>query len=231
MIHTIVRHCFHSPNQDLHSRKRPAWFSKKGAWHNLNKYTDFSKCQLHVLYDTALGDNTDEYYSEYKPGRLTKINEGTEAKSFLAMIDYAHSLNIADSDVVYFLEDDYLHRPGWETVLAEGADIADYVSLYDHLDKYLHYNDLRSKLLLSSSTHWRTTPSTCNTYAAKWAIIKQDIFVHRFFSEHSNGGISQDCQKFERLTGLGRSLITPIPGYSTHLDQLMSPLIDWQALN
>lgn len=56
------------------------------------------------------------------------------AGSWRYAIDAAVAL---DSGVaVYFVEDDFLHRAGARRALAEGLARADYVSLYDHPDKY-----------------------------------------------------------------------------------------------
>ena len=82
--------------------------------------------------------------------------------------------------------------------------------------------------MVSDSVHWRTVPSTCNTYAAKLGTLKADYGVHKHFSDASPDGISMDHAKFCHLGSMGRRLITPMPGYSTHCDLLHSPTIDWE---
>ena len=55
-----------------------------------------------------------------------------------------------DQTIVYFLEDDYLHRAGWADILLEAftLDQADYVTLFDHQDKYTApmYENLQSRI-------------------------------------------------------------------------------------
>jgi hypothetical protein len=98
------------------------------------------------------------------------------------------------------------------------------------LDKYIDsgYDNLESKVFFTNSCHWRTVPSTCNTYAGKLRQLNQDMVIHKHFSAASPDGISMDHAKFVELGRHGRRLITPMPGYSTHCDLLHSPTIDWE---
>ena len=98
------------------------------------------------------------------------------------------------------------------------------------MDKYIDsgYDDLVSKVFHTDTCHWRTVPSTCNTYAGKMGQLKQDMHIHKHFSAASPDGISMDHAKFVELGRHGRRLITPMPGYSTHCDLLHSPCIDWE---
>jgi hypothetical protein len=159
-----------------------------------------------------------------------EINQGTEAGAFLALLDYLESLSLHPETPIYLVEDDYVHREGWTDVLLEGLQIPgiDYVTLYDHKDKYTDpmYQNLTSKLLLTQSCHWRTIPSTTQTFAARWKTLQRDLSIHRRYSR--NRKISADHQKF--LT-LGATLISPIPGWSTHAEPpFASPGIDWETL-
>ena len=56
----------------------------------------------------------------------------------------------------------------------------------------------------------------------------EDIEIHRRFSIQNDNGVSLDHQKFIALWEKQRSLISPIPGYSTHCDQHLSPVIHWE---
>ena len=87
------------------------------------------------------------------------INYGFEAGSFSKTVDIAVGLDAPDDTIVYFLEDDYLHRPGWCDFTGAFKLPTNYVSLYDHLDKYIDkgYDDLVSKVLVSKSVHWSSS--------------------------------------------------------------------------
>lgn len=143
------------------------------------------------------------------------------------------------TDYVYFVEDDYLHRDYSYEVLLEGLRLADYVSLYDHPDKYLpgtwggnpfidEDGGELTKVFLTDSCHWKLTNSTTMTFATSVDIIKQDRKIWKQFTDHKH---PNDFQCFLRLREMGRSLITPLPSFSTHCDiPWVAPLVDWEVL-
>jgi hypothetical protein len=105
--------------------------------------------------------------------------------SFFRQLNYAIH-NLDDEDIVYFIEDDYLHRQGAQDALEEGLGIFDYVTLYDHPDKYGVFegytNPYAKWTKLSEPTRvwkgkhalWRTTNSTTLSFACKVKTIKAD---------------------------------------------------------
>jgi hypothetical protein len=107
----------------------------------------------------------------------------------------------------------------------------DYVTLFDHRDKYFfpQYADLRSKIFCTTSCHWRTTPSTTNTYAMFFKTLQKHIDIHRCFSLGRT--ITADHDKFCKLTEEEAVLISSIPGFSTHVEvDFASPCTDWENL-
>lgn len=177
------------------------------------------------------------------------------AKGILFAFDYAVQ-NFKEDDFVYFVEDDYFHKKGSKQTLLEGFGIADYVTLYDHPDKYVDFekggdNPLinnggeTGKMLLTKSTHWKTTNSTTMTFAAKVKTLIEDKKI--FYSAYNGKTMLGDFYLFRILTknflnikdlitfyhfGLKkRRLIASIPGFSTHCElKYLSPLTDWRAL-
>ncbi len=218
VIEVFVRHCVHS-SLSAH-KKRPREFSKEVCYQNLIQTSDERVHLTHFL-DIRDGDH-------FLKGKAIHIQEGTESGSFLRMLEYVEKLDLHPDTIVYFLEDDYLHRPGWIDVLFEGFSLAaDYVTLYDHKDKYTMYPKLFSKIFITPSCHWRTTPSTTNTYAMRFSTLKQDSSAHRSFSLGRK--VTADHNKFCFLGKKGRTLISPMPGWSTHADpEFLSPCIDWE---
>jgi len=226
-IQVFLRQCFYSPNSALSNRERPEWFDKLKIFENLKRTINPEIANLNIIYDEHFGSISETFLS--KEENVQIINCGNEAGSFLKTLEIVENSGFNDDTVIYFLEDDYLHQENWCEVLLEAFSLPiQYVSLYDHLDKYMHYHDLTSKIFYTNSTHWRTVPSTCNTYAAKFDQLKEDMHVHKHFSAASPDGISMDHAKFVYLGNMGRTLVTPLPGYSTHCDQFQSPVIDWK---
>ena len=230
-IQVFVRHCFYSPNTELRGHARPTWFDKAAVFENLISTTDHSLADIHVVYDEHFGGLQDSFLKSYK--KITVINAGNEANSFLKTLDLVYSSDFSDETIIYLLEDDYLHRPNWCSILLEGFLLPiEYVSLYDHLDKYVgkQYKSLSSQLFATKSCHWRTTPSTTNTYASRFSRLKEDKAIHKHYSESAQKGVSRDHEKFVYLGKSGRRLVTSIPGYSTQCDDMQSPTYDWSTL-
>jgi hypothetical protein len=149
------------------------------------------------------------------------------------------------ADLAYFSEDDYLYEssPGIslaEQYVREGLGISDYVSLYDHPDKYTAMYGLgeTSKVLRTPTTHWRTTVSTCMTFGAKVSALKKDLEIWR---DYTKGDHPHDHEIFCKLDEREErdSLVTlavAIPGIAVHTDLTFSGevgrvLIDDWALN
>lgn len=227
-IQVFLRHCYYSPNSSLDNRKRPDWFDKKKIFENFKKTINFKLADYTIIYDSKFGGIQDTFLKNEQNVEI--INVGYESGSFLETIEIIKNRNFSDDTIIYFLEDDYLHRYNWCEIMLEGFTLPiHYLSLYDHLDKYTDngYDNLRSKIYATSSAHWRTVPSTCNTYASKMSQLMQDIEIHKHFSENAIDGITMDHSKFCFLQNEGRILVTSIPGYSTHCDQYLSPVIKW----
>lgn len=181
-------------------------------------------------------DNVSDQFYDWLTGfgcELRRTAAGNAA-GFRLVIDEVHTL--PDDEIVYFVEDDYLHRQNSRTAILEGLTRAHYVSLYDHIDKYLPPekggNPLIekegaeiTKVFLTPSTHWKLTNSTTMTFAVRVATLKTDTDI---FYTHTAGNIPGDFATFTDLMQKGRSLATPIPALSTHCEVFWAaPLIDW----
>jgi hypothetical protein len=166
-----------------------------------------------------------------------RTNGGSSAAGF--RIVFADALTMPDTETIYFVEDDYLHLPNSRIVLSEGLTRADYVSLYDHRDKYIPASmggnpfiddDAAevTKVFVTNTTHWKLTNSTTMTFATKVSVLREDASV---WNKYVSGTYPQDFQCFLELRDRGRTLATPVPGYSTHCEPMWaSPLTDWQLI-
>jgi len=228
-IEVFVRHCIFS---DISWHKeRPPGFSREKCHANLLQTADPTLANLTWLLDIAKGPRSTHFLPPHL-FPLIEISEGTEAGSFLRLLDHVLGLSLHPETIVYFVEDDYLHRGGWVDVLLEGFQIpsVDYVTLYDHRDKYFlpMYHTLQSRLFLTPSTHWRSTPSTTHTFATKVKTLLRDEKIHRKYS--TGRKISADHDKFCALGKKGRLLVSPIPGWSTHAEvAYASPFQEWKV--
>lgn len=227
-IEIFLRHCFYSPNSVLPNRHRPEWYDKEKVFNNFKNTLNLKACNYTIIYDNYFGARKETFLKN--ESNVVETNCGSESASFIFMLNHVKEKNYHPDTIIYFLEDDYLHVPGWEKVIKEAFTLpVHYVSLYDHLDKYLHYPDLTSKIYCTDSCHWRSVPSTCNTYAAKYSQLMEDYHIHEKYSVYSNNGVSRDHDKFVELGTKGRILISSIPGYSTQCDLMQSPTINWKS--
>lgn len=230
-IQLFVRHC-HFSEVSQHKGRIPG-FSRQKCHENLLATVDRERVDITFLLDAFHPSATPHFVTQQTEFPVIEIKEGCETGSFLKLLEHVMSLKLKDDTLVYFLEDDYLHKEGWVDVLLEGFTIpsASYVTLFDHRDKYFlpMYNDLHSKLFHTKTCHWRTTPSTTNTYAMRFKTLKEHLPIHKKFSEGRR--ISADHEKFLELGRHGTQLISPIPGWSSHIDAgNTSPCVDWEKL-
>jgi len=191
---------------------------------------NFIKCISDTNNLTINIDNSGpEFYSQihdiHKNITETSLGNG---RSFLWFVSKAIQER-SDQDIIYFVENDYIHLPNVDEYLIDGFSTgANYVTLYDHLDKYTDlYNGLRSEIFAGKKCYWRTTPSTCMTFAAKVKTLKQDFNLIKFFCDTS--GPPADHQMFLGLGKNNRVLVSPMPGRCTHGESCcISPYIEWE---
>lgn len=154
---------------------------------------------------------------------------------------YEDACLLTDNDLVYFLEDDYLHKEESLKMLIDAAECnyTDYISLYDHPDKYDNNptsvnqfcKELGEKcnLFKTNTHHWKTTNSTTMTFAAFVDVLKRDKNV---FWKHTSTGFPYDFKIFLELNAQNKLLSTPIPSLSTHGEtDFLAPFTDWEKIS
>lgn len=220
----------HNNNQEKSKIEvRPSWFSYETCYRAIKQ----EPVDLTILIDGT----ADAHHIKFINEKVIEFVGGDDASSLLFALRYIESCNFDDDDIIYIIEGDFLHAPMWSSVLIDAFNTfdVDYVTLYDHPDKYFlsMYDNLESKILVSEKCHWRATPSTVNTYAAKWKTFKKhwDKFhIHYCLPEITHGGY--DHTKFTELWKSGSNLISSIPGYSTHCHiPYLSPVVNWELIS
>ena len=228
MIEVFLRHCYYSQLQEQSNKERPDWWNKEKVFHNFKNTLNPETTNYTIIYDEHYGKIENTFLSQEDNVHI--ISAGGDAKSFIMTLDYILSQNFDDDTIIYFLEDDYVHRPEWDIILQEGFTLpVSYVTLYDHRDKYTEmYADLMSKILITNHSHWKPVPSTTQTFAVKFKTLKEDKEIHQKYS--TNTEPSQDHTKFLELNQRGKHLISCLPGYSTHsVKEWISPCINWST--
>jgi len=230
MIRIFQRHCNFS-TQSAH-KPRPTWFDREKIFDSFISTLD-ERVDYTAFHDSGNG-SIEEHFLQNKNVNKVSMLGGNDAQSFLNVLNYVVEQKYDDNDIIYFLEDDYLHRAGWVDIMLEGFEYigADYYTLYDHPDKYFlqMYESLQSKIIATPSIHWRTTPSTTNTYACKFETLKKHLDIHIQYCDLVEKW-TKDHDKFTHLWKIGSNLISCMPGYSTHVEgNMLSPIIDWETV-
>jgi hypothetical protein len=215
-----------------YSKVKPDYISNENCLKNF--VSTFGNQNLHIIADNCSEDTLKMITKYVHPNSIETVSVGHGAGTFNLALDMA--LGFDDETIVYFVENDYLHKPGSDKVLIEGLQIGyNYVALYDHPDKYMNGANPFvedggevTRVMLSESCHWKITNSTTMTFAAQVKTLKEDESILR---EYTKGSYPRDFEMFLALREKQHGLITPIPGYSTHGETAwLSPLIDWSAI-
>jgi hypothetical protein len=197
----------------------------------------FGNQDLHIIADNCSEDTLKMITKYVHPNRIEIVSVGHGAGTFNLALDKA--LQFQEDEIIYFLENDYLHKVNADKVLKEGFDLgASFVSLYDHPDKYIGPDQggnpyceggaEDTRVYLTDSCHWKITNSTTMTFAANVSTLKRTENILR---KWTNGTHPNDFNMFLELREQNELLITPIPGYSTHGETAwLSPLTDWSQI-
>jgi hypothetical protein len=202
-----------------------------------NAVNVFKDADWSIIADN-ISSKTDNMIQKYKSrNHISYVSIGDGAGTFNLALDEA--LRYKDDEIIYFIENDYLHKPGSQQIIEEGIELgASFVSLYDHPDKYLPPSQggnsyceggaEDTRVYLTESTHWKVTNSTTMTFAAKVSTLKENEEILRL---NTSGTHPNDFQMFIELRNNNQLLITPIPGYATHGETAwLTPLTDWSKI-
>jgi hypothetical protein len=217
-----------------YNKVKPKYINNRNClWNAVNVFKD---ADWYIIADNT-SEKTNNMLFQYIDNLdvIEHVSVGHGAGTFNLALDKA--LTFDDDEIVYFLENDYLHKPGSQKVIEEGLNEigADFVSLYDHPDKYIdganpyvQGGGEMTRVMLSTSSHWKVTNSTTMTFASKVKTLRK---VENVLREHTQGSYPRDFDMFVSLYNSAHYLVTPIPGYSTHGETAwLTPLIDWSKI-
>lgn len=213
---------------------KPDYVNWKSCFLNLLK--NFDKKTITVIADN-IGEETYRFLKRVLDApNIIRTSLGC-SKSFIFTISKALQ-NSSLEDTVYIIDNEYIHCEGAKKVLLEGLHHADYVSLYDHLDKYMNPSPNPyvknggevTKVIVSKSTHWKFTNSTYLTFACKYRTLMDDrnTIIKHCVSQMIPDHVSLFV---DLIQNKNRKLITPIPGYATlGVTKYMAPFRNWEDI-
>jgi hypothetical protein len=220
MIYILYRHTNHSG----FGKNRPDWFSYEKSLNNiLSTIEGLDFIKFHLMFDGECNivDSRIHHTEVFKGG--------SDWASYCYTWNYAKALPLADDDYIYIAENDYAFIPGWPYKLKELIDTyddLDYITLYDHSDKYnpLVYPNLHTYLYVTKTHHWRWVPNTTGSIIFSKRILNEDYDIHT-----SN---PSDFGRFEFLRNTkSRNVLSPVPSLATHCEvEHLAPTINWEKI-
>ena len=256
MYRVIFRTC--DTVHSVHGAKRPFGLDKRETielcFRSLVRSLEGFEHSIHVI-----ADNISEELRQFFQAYHVTMTEGTLGNDESIRMSLRLAFGYADTDWVYFCEDDYLHTPEaflWideliahrETILETKSRRSlkrmmpvDYrrglqtmpliIHPPDYPDRYKPRERDPSFLFVSQYCHWRQIANTTFTFMAEVSTLKQ----FRKILEHSatgadDGYLSKNL--FARYRYSGRALcLSPVPGVTTHMhEEVMSPIVDWKKI-
>jgi hypothetical protein len=221
MIHVIYRH---TSNASGFGKNRPAWFSYEKSLNNiLSTIEGLDFVKFHLLYDGVFTGKDDRIHCH------TNFSGGSDWNSYVYAWNYAKSLPLTDTDLIYFVENDYAFTPEWPYKVQELFNTyegLDYVTPYDHPDFYNpnNYPGLMACVFVTKTHHWKTVPSSTGSIIVTKRILNEDFDIHTT--------TPSDRGRFEFLSASkGRNVLAPIPSLTTHCEvEWLAPIIDWETI-
>jgi len=220
-----------------YNKIKPNYINNENCLKNFcNIFLDYTY-NINIIADNCSKSTISMIKKYIDPANIEEVSVGHGAGTFNLALDKA--LNQDDEEIIYFVENDYLHKQNSPKILKEGFELgASFVSLYDHPDKYINPNEggnpyceggaEDTRVYLTNSCHWKITNSTTMTFAAKVSTLKRTEPILR---KHTSGIHPNDFSMFLELREQNELLITSIPGYSTHGEVAwLSPLTDWDKI-
>jgi hypothetical protein len=165
-------------------KERPPYYSKVMCLLSLLRSIENASEQIDVVFlnDGAVPEDRLALMSQ--AGEVVELPGVGRVRSYWTALGLLAAREWDDGDLVYFVEDDYLHLPeALGTLIAAGNELpwAPYFTLYDCPDRYTRSDDAdggRARVFIGGGRHWRTVESTTHTFAARARVIRADSWLH-----------------------------------------------------
>ena len=204
-----------------YNKIKPDYINNENCLKNAVKI--FKDADWSIIADNISAE-TNNMIQKYKSkDHIYYVEKGNGAATFNLALDEALTYN--DDEIVYFIENDYIHLPNSQNIIEEGIKLgAPYVTLYLHPDKFIPpqqggnpevggdggYN---TNIYRGETELWGMFNSTTMTFASKVKTLKEDEEILRKWTSETH---PNDFKMFLELREQGQSLLCPLNTYSTH---------------
>jgi hypothetical protein len=151
-----------------YNKVKPDYINNENCLANALKA--FKEANWSIIADNVSIETNDMIQKHISRDHIFYVEKGNGAATFNLALDEA--LTYDDDEIVYFIENDYVHKPESQKILEEGFKLgASFVALYDHPDKYITPEDggnpycqggaEDTRVYLTDSCHWKITNFCC----------------------------------------------------------------------
>ena len=192
----------------------------------------FNNQNLYIIADNCSKETMNMITKYVHLPNIVNVSIGHGAGTFNLALDMA--LKWEDDEIVYFVENDYIHLPNSAQMLEEGFKLgAPYVTLYLHPDKFMTplqggnpevNNDggYLTRIYRGETQLFGMFNSTTMTFAARVKSLREDETILR---KYTSGTHPNDFKMFLELGDNGKALLCPLNTFSTHGEtQWLAPL-------
>jgi hypothetical protein len=192
----------------------------------------FGNQDLEIIADNCSKETLQMITKYCHPNRITSVSIGHGAGTFNLALDMA--LKWEDDEIVYFVENDYIHIQGSPNIIKEMMDLGpDYGTLYLHPDKFIpphlggnpevdEDGGYETRVYRGKTQLHHLVNSTTMTFFSKVGNLRRDEYILR---KHTSETHPNDFHMFIELRSNGKSLLCPLNTYATHGEtRWLSPL-------
>lgn len=204
-----------------YNKVKPDYITNENCLRNF--ISVFGNQDLEIIADNCSKETLQMVTKYCHPNRITSVSIGHGAGTFNLALDMA--LKWEDDEIVYFVENDYLHLQGSPQILEEGFKLgAPYITLYLHPDKFIppfaggnpevdQDGGYMTKIFRGETQLFGMFNSTTMTFAAQVKQLKEDEAILR---KWTSGTHPDDFKMFLELRDNGKALLCPLNTFSTH---------------
>jgi hypothetical protein len=189
-----------------------------------------------VIVDTPSAELLNSIKKYIPTHNIMIVKVGNGAGTFNIALDIA--LQFDDNEIVYFVENDYLHKENSDVILEDMFNLeASYATLYLHPDKFIEPylggnpevdadGGYPTKIYKGQYEYYAMFNSTTMTFASKVKTLKSDIGILRKWTSTTH---PYDYEMFLELRSYNKSLLCPLNTYSTHGEvRWLSHFTNWE---
>ena len=149
---------------------RPSWYSKQKCLKSFLDAVEFAGDQVGRVIFVHDGDGDILFNLIPKKYEIVKIHVKNNLASLNKTFDIADEIGGS----IYFVEDDYLHKPESILEIAKALPELKLVTGYDHSEKHTrrYHNEYNFDIFKRNSGIWETAEFACCTYAVDESIYK-----------------------------------------------------------